>query len=196
MRNSLGALTLLVVGLLAGCGAKGAGSPQLSASPPKPAAVVASAEPRTTLQEVMQAEVAPSASVLWSSTGSVTNATGTHDASPQTDADWERVRVSVQTLISAADTLANNPPAQVVHAGSKIQDEGQEGNLTADQILAKMKSQRGAFIRHAKGLRSAADEALKVVDRKNVEQLIEVGGKVDEACEACHVQFWYPDAAE
>jgi hypothetical protein len=41
-------------------------------------------------------------------------------------------------------------------------------------------------------LRNAALEVLEVVKKKDVDGLFPAGGDLDEACEACHLEYWYP----
>jgi cytochrome c556 len=42
-------------------------------------------------------------------------------------------------------------------------------------------------------LRDASLQALSAIDSKNATALLEAGGTIDAACEACHMTFWYPD---
>jgi septation ring formation regulator EzrA len=41
-------------------------------------------------------------------------------------------------------------------------------------------------------LRNVALEALDVVQRKDVNEMWDVGENLDRACEACHRSYWYP----
>ena len=52
---------------------------------------------------------------------------------------------------------------------------------------------RPAFARKAQGLVAATMTALKAIDAKDVEGLSNAGGDIDEACESCHLVFWYPN---
>jgi hypothetical protein len=36
---------------------------------------------------------------------------------------------------------------------------------------------------------------LDAIDAKDSARLFEVGGEIDEACEACHLVYWYPPDA-
>ena len=53
-----------------------------------------------------------------------------------------------------------------------------------------------AWIAHAHVLHEAAMQAIAAIDAKNGEQISEVGGTIDSACEGCHLQFWYPQQAQ
>jgi cytochrome c556 len=39
---------------------------------------------------------------------------------------------------------------------------------------------------------AAAQQLIAAIDAKNVEDLERAGGEVEQACEQCHSQFWYP----
>jgi cytochrome c556 len=34
--------------------------------------------------------------------------------------------------------------------------------------------------------------ALRAIDAHDIDGISEAGGTIDEACESCHLQFWYP----
>jgi hypothetical protein len=87
------------------------------------------------------------------------------------------------------------PGRRTVAAGGKIQDEGQAGNLPSAEIQKLIESDPGEFRKYAKALQDATLETMTAIDAKNADALIEKGGKIDEACEACHLKYWYPPAA-
>jgi cytochrome c556 len=37
-------------------------------------------------------------------------------------------------------------------------------------------------------------EALRASEAKNVDLLVEIGGRMEDVCETCHQTFWYPQA--
>ncbi len=41
-------------------------------------------------------------------------------------------------------------------------------------------------------MKAAALEAVRVAKARDVDGLFKVGDKVDKACEACHLEYWYP----
>ena len=49
------------------------------------------------------------------------------------------------------------------------------------------------FAQKAQGLVGAALIALKAIDAKSAGGLSDAGGDIDEACESCHLVFWYPN---
>ena len=61
------------------------------------------------------------------------------------------------------------------------------------QIEALLKKDRPSWIAHAQVLHATALQAIGAIDARNIDQISEVGGAIDEACEGCHLQFWYPN---
>jgi cytochrome c556 len=140
-----------------------------------------------TIQELMDTRVDPSADVLWDSVAFIASAKGEEDRRPRTPAEWGAVRRSALALIEAVDELAT--PGRRVAA---VEKEPGPGELRASAIQRRIDANPAAFARHARVLESAAQKALAAIDAKNADALMTAGGIIDEACEACHVVYWYP----
>jgi hypothetical protein len=50
-----------------------------------------------------------------------------------------------------------------------------------------------ALAAFAQSNRTVALQLVDAVDRRDVQKLSDLGGSLDEVCEACHKTFWYPD---
>jgi hypothetical protein len=144
------------------------------------------------VQDLMLSMVDPSADALWESVSIVTNAAGTETKQPKTDAEWLELRHRAITLIEATNLLAMQG-RRVVHEGGKLEGEGTAGSLTALQVQALVDGDHGSFVTFAHGLHASAVTALKAIDAKDAIALLEVGGVIDAACEACHKKYWYPE---
>ena len=59
----------------------------------------------SSVREIMQSIVAPSAQGLWDSVGTISNSKGTFDLAPHTDAEWAAVRRNAVTLVESANLL-------------------------------------------------------------------------------------------
>jgi len=46
------------------------------------------------------------------------------------------------------------------------------------------------------GLHDAATLAISAADAKNPAKVLESGEQIDNACERCHQQYWYPHPAQ
>ena len=152
-------------------------------------------QPQASIRDLMISEVDPSADALWASVGSSVTAVGTVDRRPQSDADWQTVRRYAITLTEAPNLLVI-PGRKVAGAGQTTDDSGTPGIQKPDVIQAQIAADRPRFERLANGLQLAGLKALKAVDAKDPAALIDAGAALDEACEACHRTYWYPNSPE
>ena len=142
-----------------------------------------------TLSEIMATIVMPSADTLWTAVAVDVSSTGTVVTAPESEADWKRIRAGAENLVAATDKLLNeNLP--MTNAPEVAPPPGELG---MKQIAALKKENWQAWTAHVYVLHEVAQSALKVIDAKDAEGLNEIGGSLDEACESCHLQFWYPE---
>lgn len=147
-------------------------------------------KPQLTIQQLMDIRVDPSADVLWDSVAFIASAQGEEDRRPRTPAEWDAVRRSALALLEAVDELS--VPGRRVSSVDRMPGPGE---LRASAIQRLIDSNQDAFARHARGLQSAATKALNAIDAKDADALMNAGGLIDQACEACHVAYWYPHQA-
>ena len=57
----------------------------------------------------------------------------------------------------------------------------------------RINKDRAAWNRRAKALHDVSLEMLQAIDAKDREKMLEVGDRLDKACENCHLQYWYPN---
>jgi cytochrome c556 len=177
-------ISLALAAILAGCSQK----PQ----PPAEAAPVGPV-PAASIQEIMKAVVEPASNGVWKPPESI-NDPASKATQTEKDAAWLAVRHAAVTLSESANLLVV-PGRKTVAAGGKIQDEGQAGNLPSAEIQKLIEGDPAAFAKYAKALQDATLETMTAIDAKNADALTEKGGRIDEACEACHLKYWYPPAA-
>ena len=67
-------------------------------------------------------------------------------------------------------------------------------DLSPAQVESLLKQNRTPFNNFAQKLTDAALVALRAVDARSVEGLYEAGDVIDQACESCHLNYWYPEA--
>jgi len=166
--------------------AKPATAPSAATAPPSPFILSAS------IQDLMTSIVDPSADYLWDSVSVIGTADGVEQHQPRTDEEWLEVRHKAITLMEATNLLAM-PGRRVVEEGKHMQDEGLEGNLTAAEIQKLIDDDHVSFVAFAHGLNIAAGQALQTIEKRDVDAFLEAGGTIDEACEACHLKYWYPN---
>jgi hypothetical protein len=190
------AATAYVLTLLTACSQGNAPTPPpnpppASQTPPEAEAAKTADSPlviTATIKELMDSTVDPSADGLWDSVAVVASRKGVDDRQPRTDEEWKAVRRHAITLIEATNLIV----MEGRHAAPQGTRPG-EGELAPEEIDRRIAASRPAFVQFAHGLRATAVKALEAIDRKDAAALLQVGGDIDEACEACHVTYWYPN---
>jgi hypothetical protein len=180
---------LLLTGLagIAGC------APKSSVSPP----VAQSYQLTATVQDLMEGIVDPSADTLWDSVAYIASARGVEDRQPRTDEEWQKVRYAAVTLIEAGNLLSM--PGRTVAKDASAGSAGAApanvgtGELTHGEIQSRINASHVAFTQFARNLQTAGMKALAAIEAKDAAALMDAGGVIDEACEACHVTYWYPN---
>jgi hypothetical protein len=180
------ALVLFAVGLVAQTA-----KPAAPAAPrPRVATPQSRYRPTATVKDVMDYIVIPSSEALFNAVGSTTGPNGAEEHAPKTDADWAAVRQRAVLLIEAGNLLTI-PGRHVAGPKDKSQNPGSE--LEPAEMDALVAKSPAVFAQKAQGLVGAALIALKAIDAKSAERLSDAGGDIDEACESCHLVFWYPN---
>lgn len=185
MNRSIAALMLAQLAIVGAAGSADAPSGPAPSAPSRPS------QPKLTIQQLMDTRVDPSADALWDSVAFIASAKGEEDRRPRTPAQWDAVRRSALALLQAVDELSV-PGLRVASADKKPGP----GELKVSAIQRLIDSDPDAFARHARGLKTAATKALDAIDARDADALMNAGGLIDEACEACHVTYWYPDQAQ
>ena len=148
----------------------------------------------STIREIMQSMVAPSAQGLWDSVGRISDAKGTRDLEPKTDEDWAAVRRHAVALMESTNLLLI-PGRHVARAGeqtNKAEDAEPGSELPPAEIEKRLTQNWAAWIAMAHNLHDSAATALKAIDKKDAAALESTGSDLDAVCETCHLTFWYP----
>ena len=141
----------------------------------------------------MDGVVDPSADYLWDSVSTIVTRKGIEERRPRTDEDWKNVRRRAIALIEAPNLLMMEG-RRVAKPGEKSENPGIE--LGPEDIQDIIYHDRATFIQRAHALQDAGMKALAAIDKKDVDGLSDAGEAIDEACEQCHLKYWYPPDAE
>jgi hypothetical protein len=185
-------VVFLLVAALAASTLANAGGPAPASAKPRPASAV---RPVASFQEIMLAEVIPSSTALWNAVSTQSSAEGLVEHKPTTDEDWLTLRHQALVLIEAGNLLLDKDRL-IVARGGKVKDVEQPGILGPVQIRQKMDADPARLARLIHALQDATGKALDAIEAKNADALSDAGGDIDEACEACHKTYWYPDTAQ
>ena len=148
----------------------------------------------STVRDIMQAVVAPSAQGLWDSVGTISDARGTFNLEPKTDADWAAVRRHAIALVESTNLLVI-PGRHVAPATAETlkTDDAEPGSeLHPAEIEKRVAADWPAWVAMAHTLHESATGMLEAVDKKDVASLESRGSDLDAVCESCHLVFWYP----
>jgi len=147
----------------------------------------------SSIREIMSAMVMPSADVLWNAVSSSVTAKGVEEKAPKTDQEWSDVRGKAITILEASDLILI-PGRHVVPPGGV--NENPSVNLSPDQIEKLIAEDPASWTRFAHAMHDSVLPALKAIDAKDPMALSDAGGAIDQACENCHLKFYYPKDAQ
>jgi hypothetical protein len=145
--------------------------------------------PTSSIKDIMDSLVDPSADVIWESVAEIVTADGTELRRPHTDDEWKTVRRAAIRIIEATNLL-QMPDRQVARRGERSEHPGIE--LAPEQIGALIAGDRPRFVTLAHGLHDVGREALAAIDARDGDALFTAGERLDRACENCHLVYWYP----
>jgi hypothetical protein len=148
--------------------------------------------PTTTIKDLMDGIVDPAADQIWDSVATTITTKGKQERAPHTAEEWTAVRRSALQLLEVSNLL-QIPGRHVAKPGER-NNQGIE--LQPEQIEILINQDRQAWIRLAHGLHDAATQAVSAADAKDPAKVLESGEQIDNACEHCHQQYWYPHPAQ
>ena len=147
----------------------------------------------TTIRDLMDSIVDPSADVVWGAVGTVVDQDGAHETFPKTQEEWLNVRRAAIRIVEGANLLMM-PGRDAAPPGSKSEAPGVE--LEPPEITALMRKNRTSFDAFARALQAVGAEALRASDAQDTAALLDIGGRMQDVCESCHQVFWYPGAIQ
>lgn len=145
----------------------------------------------SSIKDLMEAIIDPSADALWGAVSTVVDEGGVHESFPKTQEEWLDVRRAAVRIIEGA-YLLTMPGREAAPPGTKSETPGVE--LEPAEIAVLIKKKRKSFDAFARALQALGLEALRASDSKDIDMLMETGSRMESVCEGCHQTFWYPPA--
>jgi hypothetical protein len=166
-----------------------------AAATPAAPSLDSSLAPTLSVKELMEHVIDPTADWIFDAAVIDISHKGVTETKPLSDDDWLKVERGAYLLAESTNLL--KIPRRMV----PIEDEGKphqpgDPELPPEQIQAKIEKDRALWYKHADGLKTAALEAVQVAKARDLEGLFKAGDTVDKACEACHLEYWYPGDRE
>jgi len=148
-------------------------------------------KPVVSVKELMRDMIDPVADNIFDAVRTDITAAGTVETAPKTDEDWEKVRIGAVTLAEGIYLL--KIPRPFAPPGDNNNSAGPDfPELSPAQIKAKLEADPVLWNAKIEALRNVGLEVMEIVNKKDVNALFEAGGDLDMACEACHLEYWYP----
>jgi len=142
---------------------------------------------------LMKDVVAPQADRLWDVGNRGVNDDGEPDGSNLSAQDWEKLADAAGKMKAAATGMSTAREIIAAPPGVKIGEEGTPGAATAQQIQQFIAKDPRGFARHAAELADISEVYIQAAAGRDAVKLQDAAGRMDAVCEACHMQFWYPE---
>ena len=157
-------------------------------------ALAADPAPAPNLHDLMKKVVAVQTQVIWDLGNNAQDDKGNPDPSKLKAADWSKAADAAGKVKVAALSLANAPHVMAAAPGQKIDGEGKTpGAYGAKQVQTAIDANPKVLQAFALQLSASMNEIVTAAKAKDAKKLFDVSGRLDEECEGCHTQFWYPD---
>lgn len=146
------------------------------------------------LHELMKNVVAVQAQAIWDVGNNAINADGNPDPSKVKAADWARLLSAGGKVKQVAQRLAQADHVMAAAPGQKLADEGTApGVFGAKEVQKAIDADPKVFSAFAQALAVSMDQVVAAAQAKDAAKLFDVSGRLDQVCEDCHKQFWYPE---
>ena len=177
--------------IAASCSSKPAEPPKDVQKSAASAPLLGPMKPVVSVKELMRYTIDPLADNIFDAVTWDISKKGTVHVEPKTDDDWEKVRVGAITLAEGVYLL--KVPRPFTPAGDVNNSTGPNPpELSPAQIKAKVDKDPVLWSAKIEALRNAALEVFDVANKKDAKALFEASADLDMACEACHLEYWYP----
>jgi hypothetical protein len=152
-------------------------------------------KPIVSVKELMRDMIDPASDYVFDAVGIVTSRNATVETKPKTDADWDRIRIGATTMAEGVYLL--KIPRPFAPAGDENNSTGPDPEeLSPSQITAKLERDPVLWNAKIEALRNVSLQVLDIVKKKDANELWDAAENLDEACENCHLEFWYPGEKE
>lgn len=178
---------LMYVGASAATCSRSPAPPPSATSPP----LLGDMKPVVSVKELMNDMIDPISDNIFDAVTWDITSKGVVETRPRNDEDWEKVRIGAVTLAEGIYLLKIPrpfaPPGDVNNSTGPNPPE-----LSPTQIQAKLDRDPVLWNAKIEALRNVALEVLEVVKKKDANELFAASEDLDNACEACHLEYWYP----
>jgi hypothetical protein len=151
--------------------------------------------PIVSVKELMRDFIDPASDYVFDSVATIITKGKRVDREPRTDEEWDHVRWGGVMLAEGSYLL--KIPRPFAPAGDQNNSTGPDPEeLSPSQITAKLEADPVLWNAKIEALRNVGLEVLDIVKRKDAKELWDASDNLDQACEGCHLAYWYPGEKE
>jgi hypothetical protein len=195
MRRVACVAATIASGLLAGAIASACSTQQPTPPPAPTAELWGTMTPVVSVKELMRDFIDPASDYVFDAVGIVSTQKNVVETAPKSDADWDKIRTGAVMLAEGAYLL--KVPRPFAPPGDENNSTGPDPEeLSPAQIKAKLEKDPVLWNAKIEALRNVGLEVLDIVKRKDAKELWDAADNLDQACESCHVAYWYPGEGE
>jgi len=185
-------------GIYAACAiAAACSSTKADPAPPRSSALLVQQQlwgevkPAVSVKELMRDMIDPASDYIFDAVAEVVTAKGTETHLPKTEEDWARIRAGGVMLAEGVYLL--KIPRPFTPPGDENNSTGPDPEeLSPAQIRAKLDKDPVLWNAKIEALRNVGLEVMDIVKRRDAKELWDAAENLDEACENCHIEYWYP----
>jgi hypothetical protein len=149
-------------------------------------------KPIVSVKELMRFMIDPASDNIFDAVKIVQTKSGTVERLPKTEEDWEKLRIGAVTLAEGVYLLKVPRPFAPAGDNNSNTTGPDATELTPAQIEEKRAKDPVLWNAKIEALRNVGLEVLEIVKTKKTDELWEASYNLDQACESCHIQYWYP----
>jgi len=148
-------------------------------------------KPAVSVKELMRDMIDPASDFVFDSIGTIMTTEQTLEIQPRTEQDWDKIRIGAVTM--AEGVYLMKIPRPFAPVGDENNSSGPDAEeLSPAQIKAKLEKDPVLWNAKIEALRNVGLEVLEIVKKKDVNALWGACEDLDQACETCHIEYWYP----
>lgn len=146
-----------------------------------------------TLHEMMTEKIDPDADVIWGIGNAAIDDQASIDPAKMQPENWLLLEQAATRMAGDSRTLAALDPVIVTRPGVKIADEGTPGAPTTQDIERHLARDHDLYRALADSLAQHADSLAAAAKARDAAAAGRLVNELDGVCEACHLEFWYPE---
>ena len=141
-----------------------------------------------TVKDIMDSFIDPAADHIWDAVSTTVTASGSVERYPRTDDEWKELRRRAIQIMEGTNLLLL--PGR--RAANPLDSADLRYELPPEKIEARINQDRAGFSMHAHELYNAMVPVRQAIEAKDKRRLLDAADAIDQACENCHLAFWYP----